>query len=171
MGVWDETCGITRFPIFTGDECVLVVVDRKAVEGGNTELGAGDLVHVRAVHRGTYSGYGWVDEVEEDAARHDIDVMLFFHRSAWDRVVGDGPAWSKAAAGAGAAPAGTTIGADDATALLWVMKFADRTRRDLYSATLFRGAQDYRSLGAYEVLDELTRERMARHREHYEERE
>src|SRR4051794_41969160 len=129
MGMWDETCAITHFPIFPNDPCVVVVFDAKAVGGERASLGADALQHVRAIHRGAYNAYGWIDDVSEEGVDGDRDVLVFVHRDAWDEVVA---AWGGQVRPRGdLPPPGASVTAEDLPELQVGLGVAGRTPRDL----------------------------------------
>lgn len=90
MGSWDETCGLTSAPIFSGEECVMVVLDPVELSHFSvfeSILGqTGSLVEirlVRGVQFGTYNDYGWLNEVDEVDDYEHRSAVVFFHIRAW----------------------------------------------------------------------------------------
>src|SRR5437763_1502214 len=66
--------------------CVVVVFEAAAGDGEPPSLGADALRHVRALYKGTYNAYGWIDEAPEDGIDPDVDVLVFAPRDAWQEV-------------------------------------------------------------------------------------
>jgi hypothetical protein len=112
---------------------------------------------IKAVHRGTYDAYGWIDEVENNGEGDD-HVILMFHRDAWDRIVKL----------AGDIPAGESR---DAAEFKAILEFAATTRRDVMVGIRYRSMQDSHSSAAYELLLQLMTDGMDRYRESIADRE
>src|SRR4051794_13905653 len=151
MGMWDETCAITNFPIFPNDPCVVVVFEPGAVDGESRSFGFDASRHVRAVCKGTYNAYGWIDEAPEDAFDQDADVLVFVHRDVWEEVVAHWGGHVRPRGDDLPKPAGP-VTAEDLREVQVVLDFAGTTRRDPLVGCLFRGVQDHRTLEAYELI-------------------
>src|SRR4051812_45576613 len=92
MGSWQETCGLTSTPIYSGEKCVMIVLDEvklKSFQGffPNGILGTSGAEHnwkmVIGIFQGTYSDYGWLNEVDDMKVDDHLPPCLFFHESAW----------------------------------------------------------------------------------------
>jgi hypothetical protein len=156
MGMWDETCGVTNLPIFPNDACVVVVLDAavRELSGPLSEFEVPK--HLKAVHRGTYDSYGWIDEVENNDEA-DSCLVLLFHRYAWDAIVAASKKLPKA-------------DSRDASEFAAILEFASTTRRDVRVGASYRGTQDSDSSDAYELLLELMKDGMNQYRESVQER-
>jgi hypothetical protein len=87
MGCWDETCGITRQPIHADQPCVMVVLHSSLSELLTSHPDF-FIRRTKAIYKGTYNDYGWIEEkTEEDSEEYGQDQAIFFHKDAWDRVV------------------------------------------------------------------------------------
>lgn len=90
MGCWQETCALTNTPIYEGERCVMLVLDEKEF---NLYMKHFPLSPIgmrgtdnqwrmfKAVHKGTYNDYGWLNEVERP---EDRAPCMFFHEAVWD---------------------------------------------------------------------------------------
>ncbi len=95
MGCWEETCAITETPIFEGQSCVMVVLDKLVKDYMPFDC----IKRVHGIHKGTYDEHGWIREIDIDYYYPDIQEKykrwhailgnknrIFFHRFAWDKI-------------------------------------------------------------------------------------
>lgn len=89
MGCWEETCAVTRTPIFAGDPVVMILFkDQRQFKyrfQWFLENDGDAHTQVEALYFGTYNDYGWINEVE-DPTYDKHERAAFVHRWAWDRV-------------------------------------------------------------------------------------
>ncbi len=97
MGCWEETCGLTSAPIYVGEPCVMIILDREWTERirkFGTPLGfLGSTWQWKPfleIRRGTYNDYGWIRELDAGPYKSDgpLPQCLFFHQGAWDWAAG-----------------------------------------------------------------------------------
>ncbi len=112
MGCWEETCALTLLPIYQKQPCVVVVMNetytnryRKADHPSIIRLEHNDnCCDVEAIHTGTYSEYGWINEVPDvmapapqqgngneivyvDRPLSQRRFTMFFHVAVWEDAV------------------------------------------------------------------------------------
>lgn len=149
MGLWDATCAITRTPILSGDEVIVISLDPEAFRVSAAPGGRrispfifmnSDLVN-KAV-RGHYDRSGWIDEEECQKEMYE-DVRVFFSAAAWDRVCD----FCNMDSGKG----------DLVEEFAVVCSFLSLTRRDVLCET-FHGQQirDQEQVEAYDLIAQLT---------------
>jgi len=150
MGCWEETCGLTNAPIYAGEACVLVALDRQrllnlfAHESPIGMCGGLDQwLVVTSIHHGTYNDYGWIEEFDapEDFHRETI----FFHKAAWDlalKIVNEPEIFGDPDfAGWSTKRMGLNI-TQELIEFAQVCTFAYEMRRDIFSGLKFRGHQE-----------------------------
>jgi len=90
MGLFNVSCGLTGLPVRPNHQVVAVAFDEL-----ERDPGADHEWHlVRCIHRvmrGTYSGYGYLDEYEDDSDARELSDMRgvflsFFHAAAWEEM-------------------------------------------------------------------------------------
>lgn len=170
MGCWEETCGLTGFPIFANQPCVLVLIDPNMINLG-TMLGysTGDLKCVKAIHKGTYNDYGSLNEL-----KYNKELMpIFFHLDIWEKCwkyEKDNPDLPRDESHIEMMYTGVRLppllgGNDDeyempsfADEFYYIVQFAIKTRRDLLAGLKFRGIQDWAAFEKRGFLIELMQE-------------
>lgn len=173
MGCWEETCGITRQPIFTGDPCVMVVFDDHAKEGFDSWIVFDytfDFEYVKEIHKGTYNDSGWLEECPHDRDDPRLDMpIIFFHQEVWDQCVAmqreKEPIKeelvhlkrSKMTKELGFIIASERslddcILPDHLEEFMLLARFAHSTRRGLLSAYCFRGCQDWDNVDQRDLI-------------------
>lgn len=72
MGCWEETCALTNTPIYAGERCVMLELDKEQLDrymklNPLTPIGIqgsdSQWRMFKAIHRGTYNDYGWLEEL------------------------------------------------------------------------------------------------------------
>ena len=88
MGCWNETCAISRLPIFPDQKCVMLVVRDSNIYDLISPTGARDIELL--VH-GTYNDYGWINEIADDPYEKEIHddklFVIFFREDMWNFVL------------------------------------------------------------------------------------
>ena len=169
MGCWDETCGITRQPIFCGDPCVMVVFDhtKKCFDGWVTFDGSFDFSFVQEIHKGTYDDYGWLEEVHRDNGDPRMDMpIVFFHQKVWDQCIkmqrektpGDRKVQELAYLRLGDSLNHPNTLPDHLEEFMHIAQFSYTTRRGLLSAYCFRGCQDRDSVDQRDLILKLSQQ-------------
>jgi len=103
MGLFNVFCGLTGLPVRPNHQVVAVAFDELERDPGADH--EWHLVRcIRRVMRGTYSGYGYLDEYEDDPDARELNDMRgvslsFFHVAAWEETVSyveaDGIDWAR----------------------------------------------------------------------------
>lgn len=166
MGCWDETCGITRQPIFADDPCVMVVFDntKPYFDGWITFTSSFCWDYVKEIHKGTYNDYGWIEELphDQDDPRMNMPIV-FFHQEVWDQCIKMQREKEPANTSEGVTQemaflhlhnAGVTP--DHLEEFMFIAQFAYATRRGLLSAYCFRGCQDWDSADQRDLILKLS---------------
>lgn len=88
MARWCEVCALTLTPMYPGDKAVMVLVDQHAATFGFAGLGYFDYRHIELIQKGTYNGYGWLDEAREPVRGEEEEKpewlrTIFVHEEAW----------------------------------------------------------------------------------------
>jgi hypothetical protein len=90
MGCWGETCALTQTPIFRDDEVVVVAWDSRVLTRWPSEwthkrgVEPMDGEYLRAIIKGKYNEYGWVQETDAPPSPKRGLACMFFHRIVWD---------------------------------------------------------------------------------------
>ncbi len=102
MGCWNETCAISRTPIFYGDNVVMIVINKALFKGyGNRPRNLEASQFGRDIERiefGVYNDYGWLEELpgaysegmKDRIERGEMEAYeraIFIRRSVWDKVL------------------------------------------------------------------------------------
>ena len=78
MGYYNEVCALTSLPIYRGDACVRVHIQRR----GDLSVSP-SLVYVSRVQKGDYNEYGSLEELDEEIVDHDF-LNVFFRQDSWE---------------------------------------------------------------------------------------
>lgn len=175
MGCWDETCGITRQPIFSGDPCVMVVFDhtKRDFNGWIVFSHTSDWDYVKEIHKGTYNDYGWLEELPHDHDDPRLNMpIVFFHQEVWDQCIKmqrekisindieeelvhlkhSKMTQELGSIVASKIPLEDYALPDHFEEFLLISAFAHSTRRVLLSAYCFRGCQDWDSVDQRDLI-------------------
>lgn len=99
MGCWNETCFVTRTPIFQGDKVAMVVLALDFPASALIDFSMFRFQKaIETIEFGTYNDYGWIEEVDGATSKdmhlrmkarkpEPYERALFVHQKVWDRIL------------------------------------------------------------------------------------
>jgi hypothetical protein len=153
MGCWEETCALTNTPIYNGERCVMLELDEPQLGiylkfSPLSPMGTKGSDHqwrmFKALHRGTYNDYGWLEELDR---RDRFWPCIFFHEKVWDWALKTAkplPEWkfeSDLYPSLSSGPSGLVV-TDWLRDIARVCDLAFWLRRNIFSGLMFQGHQE-----------------------------
>ena len=99
MSSWQETCAVTRVPIFKGTSVVMIVpatynkvyhdqwLNEFYHDQWFNEGFPSSIDKVDSIHRGTYNDYGWINELKQKKGSEHTEA-IFVRDAVWKEIVG-----------------------------------------------------------------------------------
>ena len=89
MGCWEETCAVTRAPIYRNEQ-VVVVIPRQYIDIEKRHImwhNSGDYIlwGVESIFHGIYDNYGWINETSEPENFRKL-VSFFVKSDVWNEI-------------------------------------------------------------------------------------